>query len=325
MNDQINSGLPRVAVTLGDPAGVGPEIVARVCHDPDVRKAVELVVVGRRMLLAAGAIACGMAMPEVPVVETSEAQEIRPGQPSGRTGRQSGAFIEKAVEMCVSGQVQAMTTAPISKEALQAAGYPDTGHTSLLGRLLGVPRPVMMLAGSRLRVVLATIHVALREVPSLLTQEAIVEVSRVAHNDLQRYFGLDKPRIAVAALNPHAGEAGMFGDEEFQVIKPAIAALQQEGVDASGPHPPDTIFWRAVKGQFDLVVCMYHDQGLIPLKLLHFEDGVNVTLGLPIIRTSVDHGTAFDIAGKGRANPESLKAAVLMAGEMVRRSSGQTV
>lgn len=325
MNNQINAGLPRVAVTLGDPAGVGPEIVARVCHDPEVRQAVDLVVVGRRMLLAAGAIACGMAMPEVPVVETSEAQEIRPGQPSGRTGRQAGAFIEKAVEMCVSGQAQAMTTAPISKEALQAAGYPDTGHTSLLGRMLGVPRPVMMLAGSRLRVVLATIHVALREVPGLLTQEAILEVTRVAHRDLQRHFGLDKPRIAVAALNPHAGEAGLFGDEESRIIGPAIAALRQEGVDASGPHPPDTIFWRAAKGQFDLVVCMYHDQGLIPLKLLHFEDGVNVTLGLPIIRTSVDHGTAFDIAGKGRANPDSLKAAVLLAGEMARRSQGQTV
>ncbi|MFZ5585460.1 MAG: 4-hydroxythreonine-4-phosphate dehydrogenase PdxA [Thermodesulfobacteriota bacterium] len=318
MSDLFDPTRPRVAVTLGDPAGVGPEITARVCLDPEVLSAVEPVVVGRRMLLAAGAMACGLPMPAVEVVEAGLAQEIKPGQPSARTGRQAGAFIEKAVEMCAGGRVQAMATAPISKEALQAAGYPDTGHTSLLGRLLGAPRPVMMLAGQSLKVVLATIHVALREVPGLLSPEAITHAGLVADRDLRRYFGLKSPRLAVAALNPHAGESGLFGDEEARIIAPAVAALAAAGVQASGPHPPDTVFWRAARGEFDLVLCMYHDQGLIPLKLLHFEDGVNVTLGLPIIRTSVDHGTAYDIAGKGRANPQSLKAAVLMAGQMAR-------
>ncbi len=307
---------PRLAVTLGDPAGGGPEIVARICHDPEVRAKADLLVVGRRMILAAGAMACGLPMPSVEMVEVGPGQEIKPGRPTAITGRQAGAFVEEALRLCLSGQVGAMVTAPISKEALQAGGYPDTGHTSLLGRLLGVPRPVMMLAGSRLRVVLATIHCAFREVIGRLSPQGIAHTGLVAARDLQRYLGIQNPRLAVAALNPHAGEGGMFGDEEETLIAPAIQILQQAGVQASGPHPPDTVFWRAARGEFDLVLCMYHDQGLIPLKLLHFEDGVNVTLGLPIIRTSVDHGTAYDIAGQGRANPASLKAAVLLAAHM---------
>ena len=316
-------GLVRVALTLGDPAGVGPEIVARVCQDPEVRAALEPVVVGRRMILAAGAMACGLSMPQVEVVEVGEAREITPGRPSEHSCRQAGVFVEKAVELCQQGLVQAMTTAPISKEALRAAGYPDTGHTTLLGRLLGVPRPVMMLAGGRLRVVLATVHCALRQVFERLSPDNIAQVGLVGARDLQRFFGLANPRLAVAALNPHAGEAGMFGDEEARLIVPAIERLRQAGVQASGPHPPDTLFWRAAKGEFDLVLCMYHDQGLIPLKLLHFEDAVNVTLGLPIIRTSVDHGTAYDLAGRGQANPASLKAALLMAASMARRAAPQ--
>ena len=322
MSDAAQQGRPRVAITLGDPAGVGPEIVARVCHDPSVRASLEPVVVGRRMILAAGAMACGLPMPDVELVEVGEAREIKPGRPNGHTGRQAGAFVEEAVRLCQSGAVRAMVTAPVSKEALKSAGYPDTGHTSMLGRLLGVPRQVMMLAGGRLRVVLATIHCAFRQVIPLLNPEGIAQVGLVAARDLQRFFGLESPRVAVAALNPHAGEGGLFGDEEKTIIAPAIARLVEAGVRASGPHPPDTVFWRAVKGEFDLVLCMYHDQGLIPLKLLHFEDGVNVTLGLPIIRTSVDHGTAYDLAGRGQANPASLKAAVMMAADMARRSSG---
>lgn len=316
MNQLVLSERPRLAVTLGDPAGVGPEIVARICHDPEVRAKADLLVVGRRMILAAGAMACGLPMPSVEMVEVGPGQEIKPGRPTAITGRQAGAFVEEALRLCLSGQVGAMVTAPISKEALQAGGYPDTGHTSLLGRLLGVPRPVMMLAGSRLRVVLATIHCAFREVIGRLSPQGIAHTGLVAARDLQRYLGIQNPRLAVAALNPHAGEGGMFGDEEETLIAPAIQILQQAGVQASGPHPPDTVFWRAARGEFDLVLCMYHDQGLIPLKLLHFEDGVNVTLGLPIIRTSVDHGTAYDIAGQGRANPASLKAAVLLAAHM---------
>jgi 4-hydroxythreonine-4-phosphate dehydrogenase len=313
----------RLALTLGDPAGVGPEIVAKVCHDPEVREAAELVVVGRPMLLAAGAVAARLHMPEVEMVPAGEGRHITPGQPGPATGAQAAAFIETAVSLCLSGDVAGMVTAPISKDALRAAGYADTGHTSMLGRLLGVERPVMMLLGPRLKVVLATIHCAYNEVPRRLTTEGIVHVARVTHQALVRHWGLPAPRLVVAALNPHAGENGIFGDEEARVITPAVTALRAEGMAVTGPLPPDTLFWRAVvRDEFDAVVCMYHDQGLIPLKLLHFDEAVNVTLGLPIIRTSVDHGTAFEIAGKGRANPASLKAAIMLAASMARRASG---
>jgi 4-hydroxythreonine-4-phosphate dehydrogenase len=309
---------PKVVITLGDPAGVGPELVARVCHDPDVLAAVEPIVVGRAMLLSAGALACGLDTPQVEIIKCGEGAEIKPGQPSAAGGRQAGAFIEKALALCQAGEAQAMVTGPISKIALQAAGYTATGHTTLLAQLTHTPLPVMMMAGSRLKVVLATVHKAIRQVPDLLTTEGIVQVGAISDESMRRFFGLDQPRLAVAALNPHAGENGMFGDEEARIIAPAVAELRARGVLASGPHPPDTVFWRTMRGEFDLVLCMYHDQGLIPFKLRHFEDGVNVTLGLPIIRTSPDHGTAYDIAGKGLAKPDSMKAATLLAGQMAR-------
>ncbi|ADK86085.1 4-hydroxythreonine-4-phosphate dehydrogenase [Desulfarculus baarsii DSM 2075] len=320
---------PRVAVTLGDPAGVGPEVVARACWDEDVLAAAELVVVGQRRFLERAAEACGLKPPSVTVLEVGSAAAVPLGGPSAAGGRLAGAFIEMATEMCQSGAAAAMATAPISKEALQAAGYPETGHTTLLGRLTGVPRPVMMLAGERLRVVLVTIHCALADVPRLLTTQAIVETAIVTDAALRELLGLARPRLAVAALNPHAGEGGMFGDEERRVIAPAVEALRAMGVEASGPHPPDTVFWRAMHDQFDVVVCMYHDQGLIPLKLLHFYDGVNVTLGLPIIRASVDHGTAYDLAGTGRASAASMKQAILWAARMAkakaRTAKGQII
>lgn len=312
---------PTIAVTLGDPAGVGPEIVARVCVDPEVRKACRLLVVGRRSFLAAGARAYGLSSPKADVTQAGEADDIAWGRPSASSGRQAGAFIEKALELCQDGTAQAMVTAPISKAALKAAGYPDTGHTTMLARLTSAPRPVMMLAGARLRVVPVTVHIALKEVFARLTTDKIVETGQIAADDLARFFGLPRPRVAVAALNPHAGEEGLFGDEEKRVIAPAIEELKNRGIAATGPHPPDTVFWRAAAGQFDLVLGMYHDQALIPLKLIHFEDAVNVTLGLPVIRTSVDHGTAYDIAGQGKANPASLKAAVLMAAGMALKAA----
>jgi 4-hydroxythreonine-4-phosphate dehydrogenase len=214
-----------------------------------------------------------------------------------------------------------MVTAPISKHALKAAGYPDTGHTTMLARLTATRKPVMMLAGSRLKVVPVTVHMSLKEALASLSTKEIVETGRLAARELSRFFGLKSPRLAVAALNPHAGEEGLFGDEEGRIIAPAVKELKDLGLDATGPHPPDTVFWRAAAGQFDLVLGMYHDQALIPLKLIHFEDAVNVTLGLPVIRTSVDHGTAYDIAGRGQANPASLKAAVLMAAQMARKDA----
>lgn len=307
---------PRIAVTLGDPAGVGPEIVARLCAHPPSLDMAELVIVGQRKLLNAGAKSCGLPAPHVEVVEVGGAAEITPGRPSPESGKLAGAFVEKALEMVRAGQAAAMATAPISKEALKAAGYPDTGHTTLLARRTGTERPVMMLAGERLKVVLVTIHKAMREVPGLLTVEGIAHTAQVTHDSLRRYWGIAAPRLAVCGLNPHAGEGGLFGDEEGRIIAPAVEQLKAQGIAAEGPLPPDTVFWRATRGHFDAVVCMYHDQGLIPLKLLHFEDGVNVSLGLPIIRTSVDHGTAYDLAGTGQANPASMIAAVKMAAEM---------
>ena len=312
---------PVIAVTMGDPAGVGPEIAARVWRDKEVHEACHLRLVGRKFLLTAGALAAGLPEPEAEVVETGQGGRILFGQPSADGGRQAMAFIEKALDMCVKGEAHAMVTGPINKHCLQQAGSPDTGHTTMLARLTNTPNPLMMLAGEKLKVILATIHVAYADVPGLLSIDSLVEKAALAHREMGRLFGLERPRLAVAALNPHAGEDGIFGDEESRIIGPAVARMKELGIDASGPWPGDTVFWRAANGDFDLVLCMYHDQGLIPLKLLHFEDGVNVTLGLPIIRTSVDHGTAFDIAGKGVASEKSLKAAIMMAVDMARRRS----
>ncbi|MEJ2200304.1 MAG: 4-hydroxythreonine-4-phosphate dehydrogenase PdxA [Desulfuromonadaceae bacterium] len=225
-------------------------------------------------------------------------------------------YIEWACDQCRNDQAAAMVTAPINKAAIHAAGYEFPGHTELLAQRCGVEKVVMMLAGSKLKVCLVTTHLALAEVPQALSQREILSTIRITDRALRRFFGLRQPRLAVLALNPHAGEQGLFGDEEQHLIGPAIALAQQEGIAASGPHSADTLFHFAVGGGFDAVICMYHDQGLIPLKLLHFDDGVNVTLGLPIIRTSVDHGTAYDLAGSGRASAASLAAAVQMAEQM---------
>ena len=314
---------PRVAVTMGDPASVGPELVARICYDGQVRKAARLVVVGQSAFLRAGARACGLPMPAVEVVEVGDQREVAFGRWSADSGRLAGQFVETALAMCLDGTAEAMATAPISKEALQAGGYPDTGHTTMLARLTGTPRPVMMLAGDRLRVVLATIHCSIRQVLERLTTESIVQVGATTAAEMKAKMGFEQVRMAVAGLNPHAGEGGLFGDEEERIIEPAVEQLQAAGIEASGPHPPDTVFWKAVGGHFDVVLCMYHDQGLIPLKLMHFEDGVNITLGLPVIRTSVDHGTAYDIAGTGEANDASLRAAILMAASMAEQARTQ--
>ena len=242
-------------------------------------------------------------------------EDLRPGRPWAG-GLAAAHYVEKGADLALSGTIQGLVTAPISKEALNLAGYKFPGHTEFLAHKAGHPPVVMMLAGPRLRVVLVTIHEALAKVPSLLTPERIVTTARITHQSLKQYFGMAEPRLAVSALNPHAGEAGLFGDEEKTIIEPAIQQAHHQGIRLSGPHPPDTLFFRAANGEFDAVVCMYHDQGLIPFKLLHFQDGVNVTLGLPFIRTSVDHGTAYDLAGKNQADHQSLRAAIRMASNM---------
>jgi len=237
------------------------------------------------------------------------------GKPDIRTGKAMAGYIEEGVRLVQDGTLSAMVTCPITKSALKLAGYDYPGHTEMLAHLIGSRQHLMIMAGKRLNVALVTIHEPISRIAGLLTVEKVTECIRLTAQALRNDFGLDKPRIAVAALNPHAGEQGMFGEEEVTVISPAVAACSSEG-SISGPWPPDTVFHRALAGDFDAVIAMYHDQGLIPFKLVHFSDGVNVTLGLPIVRTSVDHGTAYDIAGQGRADCSSLRAAFELAAEI---------
>ena len=283
---------PRVAITAGDPAGIGPEVAARAAADPRVLAACDPVVYG-----------------------PPDGEVFNPGELSARAGRAAYDVIVRAVADAQSGVVQAIATAPVNKEAFRLAGLEWSGHTDLLAHLTGSSHVAMMFYSEALRVVLATVHIPLAEVPRALTQASLDATITLTARELPR-FGIARPRIAVAGLNPHAGEHGLFGREEEIAIGPAIEACRARGIDVSGPYPGDTVFVRARRGDFDVVVACYHDQGLIPVKLVAFGQAVNVTLGLPIIRTSVDHGTAFDIAGKGVADPESMVAAVLLAARL---------
>lgn len=240
------------------------------------------------------------------------------GATDASSGQAVVEYIQKAVELTMKREADAMVTAPISKEAMNAAGHHYAGHTEILADLTGAKEYGMLFVGGGLRVILATIHVALKDVPRSITRDAVLKTLRLAH-DAMRSFGIEKPRIGVAALNPHAGESGLFGNEERDEILPAVAAARELGINASDPIPADTLFYKARKNVFDIVVAMYHDQGLAPLKMLAFGNAVNVTVGLPIIRTSVDHGTAYDIAGKGCADPASLLGAAKLAAEMAAR------
>ena len=313
---------------MGDPAGVGPEIVVQALRFPEVVSVCRPVVYGDAGILRRAAAVLGQA------VEVADGGESGPGRivvrplsslspdevPFGRISvagsRAMADYIREAARDALAGRVDAVVTCPITKEGLKMAGVPFPGHTEFLADLCGGADVVMMLAGDRLRVALVTIHVALRKALELLSLPVIVRTIRITHDFFRKYMGTDAPRIAVAGVNPHAGEGGLFGDEEKTMVAPAVAACRKEGIDASGPYPPDTLFLRAYRGEFDVVVAMTHDHGLIPLKLVHFEDGVNVTMGLPVIRTSVDHGTAYDIAGKGVASPRSLLAAIRLAAGM---------
>ncbi|VBB46614.1 4-hydroxythreonine-4-phosphate dehydrogenase [uncultured Desulfatiglans sp.] len=323
---------PLIGITMGDPAGVGPEVIAKALADPDVYRGCRPFVLGDAGVMRE-ALPPGMAVRTIEAPADAGALAGRvdllplshlppssrvPGRPTVEGGRAMVGYILEAVELARKGRIDAMVTAPINKALMHAAGFPYQGHTQLIAERTGARDYVMMLAGERLRVTLVTIHCALKEVPGLLDASAIHRTISVTHRALRRDFGIERPRIAVAALNPHAGEEGLFGDEEARVIAPAVQAARAEGMEVAGPLPADTLFFHAAAGRYDVVVCMYHDQGLIPLKLLHFADGVNVTLGLPIVRTSVDHGTAYDIAGKGHADPSSLMAALRMAASMAR-------
>jgi len=292
--------LPRIAITVGDPAGIGPEIVASARVDPRVTEVCEPVVYG-----------------------PADLKRFRPGQLSAAAGRAAYDAIVAAVNDAKAGRVDAVATAPVNKQAFALAGLPWRGHTDLLAHLTGAPSVAMMFYAAALRVVLATIHVPLAEVPRLLTRAALEQVIRLTAREMPR-FGFPHPRLAVAGLNPHAGEQGVLGSEERDVFEPAIARCQTDGIDVAGPFPADTLFVRASRGEFDVVIASYHDQGLIPIKLLAFGKAVNVTLGLPIIRTSVDHGTAFDIAGKGIADHSSLVEAICLAARLARHQAAPT-
>jgi len=286
---------PKVGVTVGDPAGIGPEIARQAAADPAVAACCEVVLYGPSTDAELGAFARGVV--------------------SAEAGRAAYDAIARAVADAQAHTIDAIATAPINKEAFAAAGLPWRGHTDLLAHLTGAPRVAMMFYADALRVVLATVHIPLSEVPGALTRETLEGTIALAARELPR-FGIPSPRLALAGLNPHAGEHGLIGREEDEVLAPAVAACRARGITIDGPFPADTIFVRAMRGEFDAVVACYHDQGLIPIKLVAFGSAVNVTLGLPIVRTSVDHGTAFDIAGRGVADPSSMIAAITLAARL---------
>jgi 4-hydroxythreonine-4-phosphate dehydrogenase len=287
---------PRIAITAGDPAGIGPEIAHKAATDPRVLEVCEPIVYGAPAEAA-----------------------FAPGVLSADAGRAAYDAICRAVRDAQAGVVSAIATAPVNKLAFSRAGLPWKGHTDLLGHLTGSPRVAMMFWSEPLKVVLATVHVPLADVPRSLTPRVLDDVMELSSRELPR-LGIATPRLALAGLNPHAGEDGLLGSEDEAVLKPAVASARARGIDISGPFPADTLFVRASRGEFDAVIACYHDQGLIPVKLLAFGESVNVTLGLPIIRTSVDHGTAFDIAGKNIADPSSMIAATLLAARLARRA-----
>jgi 4-hydroxythreonine-4-phosphate dehydrogenase len=316
---------------MGEPAGIGGELTLKAwaardpntppfaaLDDPD-RLAALATILGYQVTIApietVGDVRRTFAS-ALPVLRCPLARPPRPGQPDPACAEAVIGSIRLAVELCQAGDAAAMVTNPIQKSVLAQAGFPHPGHTEFLGKLAGSAEPVMMLAVEGLRVVPVTVHTPLAEVPGKLTAEAIIHAGRVTAADMRRYFGIDKPRLAVAALNPHAGEAGMLGDEEARIIQPAIDTLVADGIAATGPHPADSLFHAAARETYDAAICMYHDQALIPLKALDFYGGVNVTLGLPFVRTSPDHGTALDIAGSGNANAASFVAALHMAADM---------
>ena len=331
----MTGDLPPLAMTMGDPAGIGPELALAAWRDRTPN--VPFVVFAPPGILAAAAKRMGFATPIIetdpagaraafssglPVAPLKNAVEDAPGRPSAANAAATIESIERAVEAVRQGKARAVVTNPIAKAMLYQAGFKYPGHTEYLGALAeawGAPVfPVMMIWSEALAVAPVTIHIPLADAPKALTAELIIKTARVVDRDLRVRFGVTRPRLAVAGLNPHAGEGGAMGREEITIIGPAIEALKAEGIDVVGPLPADTMFHAKARARYDVALTMYHDQGLIPVKTLAFDEGVNVTLGLPFVRTSPDHGTAFDIAGKGVANPTSLIAALKLADRLTR-------
>jgi 4-hydroxythreonine-4-phosphate dehydrogenase len=327
---------PIIGITMGDPVGIGPEIILKALSHPSLYQLCRPLVLGDVHVMTGenqrmgtgltmrhiespdrGHYQCG----EIDIVGLSnlDNSQLRPGHPTQETGRAMVTYITQGAHWVMEGLIGALTTCPINKMAMHTAGFDFEGHTELLAKETKTSEYVMMLAGTRLRVALVTIHLPLAEVSRNLTTDGILKTISITDRALKESFGIPRPRLSVAALNPHGGEKGLFGDEEGRIISPAIQKATQAGIDVAGPFPPDTIFYWALKGRWDAVIAMYHDQGLIPFKMVHFQDGVNTTLGLPILRTSVDHGTAYDIVGTGKADPGSLIAAIRMAAHMAKK------
>ena len=334
----MTNKIPRslIAITIGDPAGVGPEIILKSLAAGGLPKIPGYVISGDRGVLEKTGRLLGSGCPLISIRSTAEtvgreqpfflfeasrlpAAQVKPGRPDERWGKAALAYLRVGAQWALENRVQALVTAPINKEVIQRTDPGFTGHTEFFAALAVTRRYGMMLTGKRLKVSLVTIHCSMKETLRRLKTEKILETIELTHRTLTRWFGILDPAIAVAGLNPHAGEKGAFGTEEETIIAPAVQKASDQGLRVSGPHPPDTLFYWASRGRYDAVVALYHDQGLIPLKLLHFDNAVNLTMGLPFIRTSVDHGTAFDIAGKGLAKPDSLVAAVKMATAFILR------
>jgi 4-hydroxythreonine-4-phosphate dehydrogenase len=328
-----------LAISMGEPAGVGPDIILALYAHRQEFGLPPFCVFGNLDFLRARAERLGLKLSlapahpanyadtfasAMPVCDISGAVPDRPGELSSSAAGVVIKAIAQAVEATMSGQCRALVTAPINKAALYHAGFSHPGHTEYLAELCAVgapPKlPVMMLAHGALRAVPVTIHVPIKDVPALLSKELIINTVRVVAHDLRQRFGIANPQIGVAGLNPHAGEAGAIGREELEIVAPAVAQLQFEGIGVEGPLPADTLFYPAHWSRYDAVIAMYHDQALIPIKTLAFEEAVNITLGLPIVRTSPDHGTAFDLAGTGRASPRSFLAAIAMADAITAHS-----
>ena len=325
---------PPLALTMGEPAGVGPEIIGRAWRALQDGDGPAFVVIGDAALMRAQGVpvqtvtapsdAVGVFARAVPVLDTPLPAPVQPGRPDAANAGTVADWIEQAVNLAMAGEVAGLVTAPIAKAPLYAAGFRFPGHTEFIAELTadapftGTRGPVMMLTARDLRACLVTIHSPLAEVPELVTAERVMRTARVVHEAMRRDFGIARPRLALAALNPHAGESGALGLEEIEVLAPAAAALRQEGIAITDPLPADTLFHDEARAGYDAVLCLYHDQALIPVKTLDFWGGVNATLGLPVVRTSPDHGTGFDIAGKGLARADSLIAAIRLAGVMAR-------
>jgi 4-phospho-D-threonate 3-dehydrogenase / 4-phospho-D-erythronate 3-dehydrogenase len=335
-NSRSRQKLPRIGITMGDPAGIGPEVVLKAVAEEDVLSVCHPVIIGDAQLLAHTArtldLTCGYdiirrderlpAQLQGPVIYHLDniGGHIEPGIESGAAGKAAAGYIESAVQLCAAGMVDAIATAPINKRALFLGGYSFPGHTEFLAHLTATEDYAMAFVAANLRIVLLSTHVPLAEAIRMVERDRIIDVINLTHRELRRW-GIERPRIAVAALNPHGAEGGLFGVEEASEIVPAVEHFRStEEMNVQGPFSADTVFLRASRGEFDAVVACYHDQAMIPVKCLSFGEAVNVTLGLPFIRTSVDHGTAFDIAGRGIAEHSSMIAAITLAAELVRRA-----